>query len=1150
MKKLTLLFTLMSVALTLQADPIIRAKAMQLAQEFMVPGYQMSLAIEAPTRRAAAATATEATAPYYVISRGENQGYVIIAGDDCLPEVLGYTDHGNFDASNLPPALQEMLDTWQNIVETTQANGTNVALAAERKAARRAASSRVDIAPFVTSHWGQGAPYNNHCPTITSNGNRALTGCVATAASQILYYWRKDLPATLQAATPTYGYGDAPVTRSVPKGTPMKWDLMLDKYGSEPQEFKDAVAEFVFATGAATWLTYGSSTSGNIEKIPYTFSAYFGMNGGTVHYRNSYSQESWTQLLYNELAQKRPVMYTGVHPDQGGHAVFIHGYKASNDTFYFNFGWDGANDGYYTTTTTDGMNGFFDSQSALIGAYPKAWNLAVDIVPPLHVYTNVDNRFTIKITNNSTLPFSGIYLFSETSATKPSDLSKAKSKNTDTEIAVDGSAEVVLTAKPTREQAYYITATDANLNILARIQVTPEKAESDLHLNAITLDASSDTETLDNENFQVIYNDQSKAYASIANHSDIGYSGSFRMDFYVYDEEKKEWTLNLTRSNQIDIDAHSNGIASFNITSGYFEAGKKYMAHLQDQTVATDVVHIGADTPNTLRFILKGNVAMTDVSFEDNCLTLKGDFDNTAFNTSAFANKRAYKTATIYDLTQCNAVNIVTQSVNPNALIYVADYSQAQGTNIIRAGHCDLLSLIPGYSFTPRSNFTAAEAEIQIGTEPHIWYWLTIPFTMNVPDGIIARQIKGHSQTIITSSNIETVKQLEAGKTYLLMASSSNALTLKASNVTVLAQPTSNTDEAIVGTYANTTTPEGAMLLNYSEQPYIQPVEAGCDVEGFRAYWYDVNTTKQLRAYLTGTIETAHLELARSIEQAYDMLNYQGELMSDEDRAILLTKIHEAEHEFSNRADGETTLTNATLVKKYAAQLLADGEAFIRKGKLANGLEVDFTENITNPSFEATRPTARGWTLGTKEGVSTTGTVLQANLNNVSRTVGIEGTNVFRSYIAADNSSVSISQTVTGLTPGHYRLRAMLGTDIDRTVTLFADEATTTVNGHPFGTYYLTEAVIEDVTVMPDENEETGSLTIGVKEGDWYKADDFRLIYIGTLTEEEQATGIFGIATEEKGNRRQGIFTLQGIEVKTAQQPGLYIIDGKKTYVK
>lgn len=182
---------------------------------------------------------------------------------------------------------------------------------------------------------------------------------MATAASQILYYWRKDLPSTLQASTPTYGYGAAPVTRSVPKDTPMKWDLMKDSYSSESQEYKQAVAEFVFATGAATWLTYGESTSGNIEKIPYTFSAYFGMNGGTVHYRDSYGQEAWTQLLYNELQQGRPVMYTGVHPDNGGHAVFVHGYKASSDLFYFNFGWGSGNgyDGYYTTNQTNGMNG-------------------------------------------------------------------------------------------------------------------------------------------------------------------------------------------------------------------------------------------------------------------------------------------------------------------------------------------------------------------------------------------------------------------------------------------------------------------------------------------------------------------------------------------------------------------------------------------------------------------------------------------------------------------------------------------------------------------------------------------------------------------------------------------------------------------------
>ena len=54
-----------------------------------------------------------------------------------------------------------------------------------------------------------------------SNGSgRALTGCVATAAAQVIYYWRKELPDRSQYDTPTYGYGDAPVTESFPKGLP------------------------------------------------------------------------------------------------------------------------------------------------------------------------------------------------------------------------------------------------------------------------------------------------------------------------------------------------------------------------------------------------------------------------------------------------------------------------------------------------------------------------------------------------------------------------------------------------------------------------------------------------------------------------------------------------------------------------------------------------------------------------------------------------------------------------------------------------------------------------------------------------------------------------------------------------------------------
>ena len=80
-KKLFTLCAFVLMGLSASADPITKAKALQLAQEYLVPGHTMSLAVEAKPRRVGA----NVTAPYYIISRGENQGFVIVAGDDCLP---------------------------------------------------------------------------------------------------------------------------------------------------------------------------------------------------------------------------------------------------------------------------------------------------------------------------------------------------------------------------------------------------------------------------------------------------------------------------------------------------------------------------------------------------------------------------------------------------------------------------------------------------------------------------------------------------------------------------------------------------------------------------------------------------------------------------------------------------------------------------------------------------------------------------------------------------------------------------------------------------------------------------------------------------------------------------------------------------------
>lgn len=1146
MKNLYVSAGLLLAALTASADPITPQRAMQIAQEYMVEGHTMNLAVKAKARRAVAAAS--ATAPYYVISRGENQGFVIVAGDDCLPEVLGYTETGDFDASNLPPALQEMLDGWQEMVEQAQADGSNTSLASARKAMRKAASTRVDIAPFVTSHWHQSSPYNDNCPTLTSNGKRAATGCVATAASQILYYWRKDLPSTLQASTPTYGYGAAPVTRSVPKDTPMKWDLMKDSYGSESQEYKQAVAEFVFATGAATWLTYGESTSGNIEKIPYTFSAYFGMNGGTVHYRDSYGQEAWTQLLYNELQQGRPVMYTGVHPDNGGHAVFVHGYKASSDLFYFNFGWGSGNgyDGYYTTNQTNGMNGFNGQQSALIGAYPKKWNIKVDLLAPAHVYANVNNTFTVKVQNNSTLDYSGIYLYASTSSGNPSGT--AKSKDTETVIPVGETAELKLTASPTSERTWYITIADANKNVLAKVPVEVEPKTSDLHLQQLSVSGSSESKTLNGQDFVVVYNSKTTAYATLYDAASYGYKTSLRMSFDVYNETSGQWETIGYRTGDLVLNGAEASVATFSLSGSAscpFEVGKYYRGYLNNPVhQTTDMITMDEGVQNEVRFYYAGN-DMSLVSYEDNCLTLQGHFDNTLFNTSTFAKKSAYLAATIYDLTQCTHVSEVSQTVNPNALVYVADDSKATGQNIVRAGTCADLMLTVGYNFTPRAPFVAASAKLAIQPTVARWQMVTMPFSAPVPDGMAAREILGHTSLGISSTTMVDVHSLEAGKTYFIMISSADNNIISAANVQVLAQPQTNADEAVVGTYVATVTPAKSQLLNDEEKQYFVPVDEGTAVEALQGYWHADNLTKTFRIYPDMAKDPAYLQLAQSISDAYAILERYSATSSAEAYQSYLNRIHEAEVEYSHRGE-ETTLTTSTLIKKYATELLEAGDAYMKTlGEVAN-VEIDFTSSILNPSFE--KKNASGWTVGKREGVTSVSAVKDGTNFDAYRSVGIDGSYIFQSLIAADSTSVSLTQVVEGLPQGYYRLTAMLGTDDHSSVTLYAGDKTATVPGHPFGPHYLTEAVIDRIEVLADEGQTTGSLTIGVREGRWYKADHFTLTCLESIPLDDIVDHISELRPGSK-DLKHGIYTLQGVRLTRVTHPGYYIIDGQIKYI-
>lgn len=347
-KRIFLLWTVcFAVAMAVQADPITREQAQQKAERYLQdkPGSRRLSPITntrklAPShKRIASPTTTEL---YYVFSRGEGEGFVIVAGDDKIDGVLGYTDKGEFDYENLPCNMRYWLDEHADYVAYLQRTPN---------AAPKKVPMHDPIEPMVTTKWNQGDPYNQECPNYFGLG-RSVTGCVATAMAQVLYYQREKSVTEIQANIPSYtlyneDYGTMTVD-GVPAGSPIDWDNMTDTYGSSSTAVqKKAVAQLMRYCGVSVEMGYTNSSSGAYSyRVSDAFNKYFGYGSAAQYaYSGNYSEDSWDALLYNELKQGRPFYLSGSNED-GGHAFVGDGYK--DGCFHINWGWGGGGpDGYY-----------------------------------------------------------------------------------------------------------------------------------------------------------------------------------------------------------------------------------------------------------------------------------------------------------------------------------------------------------------------------------------------------------------------------------------------------------------------------------------------------------------------------------------------------------------------------------------------------------------------------------------------------------------------------------------------------------------------------------------------------------------------------------------------------------------------------------
>lgn len=364
---------------TIHANPITRQQAMKLAAQFMTqqndPRQLAPVAARklAP-RRAAATTMSE---PYYVFNRGMNGGFVIVSGDDSTIPVLGYTDSGEFDYTQAPPNLRDLLDDYARQITQIQ-QGAPVITAT--------IPTHPKVEPLLTCKWSQGYPYNMTCPEYFTLG-RSVTGCVATAMAQIMYYHRDKSVTEVQNNIPGYStwtahptYGNLKV-EGIAKGAPIDWANMKDTYGTASDLQRLAVADLMHYCGVSVKMDYTNSSSGAQSYEVYNaLKAYFGYGSSVryVDYTQVTTDVGWDDVVYTDIAARRPVYVSGSNATVG-HAFVADGYDG-NLRYHINWGWGGQSDGYYYLTnltpgqgqgtggSDDGYNGY---KQIIVGIEPE-----------------------------------------------------------------------------------------------------------------------------------------------------------------------------------------------------------------------------------------------------------------------------------------------------------------------------------------------------------------------------------------------------------------------------------------------------------------------------------------------------------------------------------------------------------------------------------------------------------------------------------------------------------------------------------------------------------------------------------------------------------------------------------------------------------
>lgn len=324
--QLMLVLLLVCGQATIQAKRISQWQAQQQAYSFW--GKQMPMKAKAKSRVVSTASLSTLGNDSYYVFNNDAGGFVIIAGDDAVAPVLGYTSTGAFDANNLPEGLKDLLKSYEQQI---------AALGKNYKA--NTTSTRAEFTGeklLNTAKWNQGAPFNKYTP------NNYVTGCVATAGAIVMKH--HGYPAK-GVGSHSYTWNGQNLTASFEHD--YDWANMPGRYTGDNDAAFDGVARLMSDLGIAVNMQYANGGSASaLEDLVTALKKYFGYSKYARHLKiEDLGAEAWNGRLRAEIDANRPVLYAASDANVGGHSFVIDGYK--DESFRVNWGWGGYCDGFY-----------------------------------------------------------------------------------------------------------------------------------------------------------------------------------------------------------------------------------------------------------------------------------------------------------------------------------------------------------------------------------------------------------------------------------------------------------------------------------------------------------------------------------------------------------------------------------------------------------------------------------------------------------------------------------------------------------------------------------------------------------------------------------------------------------------------------------